>query len=133
MIDSMISRVRLRDLTRLGRSRAGSATASGRSAGASASRGEPVTVTFLTSSSGDSARRVIGLKPVPVAEFERTLPVIRDLMNGRRVTWNETEVELAWAKERPQIPLYVAGYGPRVLAAAGRHADGVIIQLAEPE
>src|SRR6059036_3179006 len=34
---------------------------------------------------GDSARRTIGLKPVPVAEFERTLPVIKDLMNGRAV------------------------------------------------
>jgi hypothetical protein len=49
MIDSKISRVRLRDLARLGRSRTGCA-ACGRSAGASASRGEPVTV---TSSSGD--------------------------------------------------------------------------------
>jgi probable F420-dependent oxidoreductase len=82
---------------------------------------------------GDSARRVIGMKPVPVADFERSLPVIRDLMNGRKVTWNDTEVELAWAKGRPEIPLYVAGYGPKVLAAAGRHADGVIIQLADPE
>jgi alkanesulfonate monooxygenase SsuD/methylene tetrahydromethanopterin reductase-like flavin-dependent oxidoreductase (luciferase family) len=82
---------------------------------------------------GDSARRVIGLKPVPVAEFERTLPVIKDLMNGRKVEWNDTEVELAWAKNNAEIPLYVAGYGPKVLAAAGRHADGVIIQLADPE
>ena len=44
MIDSEISRVRPRDLARLGRSRAGSA-ASGRRAGAYASHGEPVTVT----------------------------------------------------------------------------------------
>jgi alkanesulfonate monooxygenase SsuD/methylene tetrahydromethanopterin reductase-like flavin-dependent oxidoreductase (luciferase family) len=29
--------------------------------------------------------------------------------------------------------MYVAGYGPRVLAIAGRVADGVIIQLADPE
>jgi hypothetical protein len=44
MIDSEISRVRLRDLARLGRSLAVSAACS-RCAGASASRGEPVTVT----------------------------------------------------------------------------------------
>ena len=31
------------------------------------------------------------------------------------------------------MPVYVAGYGPRVLAVAGRHADGVIVQLADPE
>ena len=82
---------------------------------------------------GDSARRTIGLKPVPVAEFEQTLPVIRNLMNGRPVEWNGTEIELKWAKGRAEIPLYVAGYGPKVLAAAGRHGDGVIIQLADPE
>ena len=81
---------------------------------------------------GDSSRRVVGLKPVSVAEFERTLPVIKDLMNGRPVQWNETEIELKWAKGRPEIPMYVAGYGPRVLAAAGRYGDGVIIQLADP-
>ncbi len=82
---------------------------------------------------GDSARRTIGQKPVKVAEFERAVAMIRELMNGRPVQWNETEVELKWAKELPQLPLYVAGYGPRVLAVAGRHADGVIIQLADPE
>src|SRR5438034_1956133 len=82
---------------------------------------------------GDSARRTIGQKPVRVAEFEQAVAMIRDLMNGRPVEWNETEVQLKWAKELPPLPLYVAGYGPRVLAVAGRHADGVIVQLADPE
>jgi probable F420-dependent oxidoreductase len=82
---------------------------------------------------GDSARRVIGQQPVKVADFEAACAMIRDLMNGRPVHWNDTDIELAWAKGRPEIPLYVAGYGPRVLAIAGRVADGVIIQLADPE
>jgi probable F420-dependent oxidoreductase len=82
---------------------------------------------------GDSARRVIGQQPVSVAEFERACRAIRELMNGARIEWNGTEIELLWAKNRPRIPLYVAGYGPRVLAVAGRVADGVIIQLADPE
>jgi probable F420-dependent oxidoreductase len=82
---------------------------------------------------GDSARRVIGLQPVRVAEFERAVPVIRDLMNGREVRWNDTDIHLKWAQGLPRIPLYVAGYGPKVLAIAGRHADGVIIQLADPD
>ena len=47
--------------------------------------------------------------------------------------WNDTDVQLEWAQGQPEIPLYVAGYGPRVLAIAGRIADGVIIQLADPE
>ena len=82
---------------------------------------------------GDSARRVIGQQPVKVGEFEDACRMIRDLMNGRAVRWNDTDIELQWAKNRPQIPLYIAGYGPRVLSIAGRVADGVIIQLADPE
>ncbi len=82
---------------------------------------------------GDSARRVIGLKPVSVGELERAVVMVKELMNGGRVRWNDTDIELAWAKGLPRIPVYVAGYGPKVLAVAGRHADGVIIQLADPE
>jgi probable F420-dependent oxidoreductase len=82
---------------------------------------------------GDSSRRVVGLQPVKVAEFERSLRMMKDLMNGRAVEWNGKELELTWAKGRPDIPLYVAGYGPRALAVAGRVGDGVIIQLADPQ
>ena len=83
---------------------------------------------------GDSARRYIGQQPVKVAEFERACGMIRDFMNGREVTWNEKELQLKWVRpELPQIPMWVAGYGPKALAVAGRVADGVIIQLADPE
>jgi probable F420-dependent oxidoreductase len=82
---------------------------------------------------GDSARRVIGQQPVKVAEFEQAVAMIKDLMNGREVRWNDTDVEIKWAKGLASIPLYVAGYGPKVLSIAGRLADGVIIQLADPE
>ncbi|HTS72837.1 MAG TPA: TIGR03842 family LLM class F420-dependent oxidoreductase [Gaiellaceae bacterium] len=83
---------------------------------------------------GDSSRRVVGLKPVKVDEFERRLVMIKELMNGRRVEWNGKELELAWVrKELPPIPMQVAGYGPRALGVAGRVGDGVIIQLADPQ
>jgi alkanesulfonate monooxygenase SsuD/methylene tetrahydromethanopterin reductase-like flavin-dependent oxidoreductase (luciferase family) len=75
---------------------------------------------------------VIGLKPVKVAEFEEACRMIRELMNGRPVEWNGKELELTWAKTEPDIPMYVAGYGPKALAVAGRVSDGVIIQLADP-
>jgi len=81
---------------------------------------------------GDSARRTIGLQPVKMAEFERDCRMIRDLMNGRAVQWNGKELQLAWARTEPQIPMHVAGYGPKALAVAGRVGDGVIIQLADP-
>ncbi len=83
---------------------------------------------------GDSSRRVVGLRPVKVDEFERRLRMIKDLMNGRKVDWNGKELELAWVrKELPEIPMHVAGYGPRALGVAGRVGDGVIIQLADPQ
>ncbi|HEY6056360.1 MAG TPA: TIGR03842 family LLM class F420-dependent oxidoreductase [Gaiellaceae bacterium] len=81
---------------------------------------------------GDSARRVIGLKPVKVAEYEEACRMIKDFMNGRTVQWNEKELQLEWARTDPQIPMYLAGYGPKALAVAGRVSDGVIIQLADP-
>jgi probable F420-dependent oxidoreductase len=82
---------------------------------------------------GDSSRRVVGLKPVRIAEFERALEMMKDLMNGRPVEWNGKELELKWAQGRPEIPMHVAGYGPRALGVAGRVGDGVIIQLADPQ
>jgi len=83
---------------------------------------------------GDSARRYIGQQPVKVAEFERACAMIRDFMNGREVNWNDKDLQLKWVRpELPQIPMWIAGYGPKALAVAGRVADGVIIQLADPE
>ena len=83
---------------------------------------------------GDSSRRVVGLKPVLVAEFEKRCRMIKELMNGREVDWNEKQLKLEWVREElPQIPMWIAGYGPKALAVAGRVADGVIIQLADPQ
>jgi probable F420-dependent oxidoreductase len=81
---------------------------------------------------GDSARRVIGQQPVKVAEFEEACRKIKDFMNGRTVDWNGKELRLEWARTDPEIPMYIAGYGPKALAVAGRVSDGVIIQLADP-
>jgi probable F420-dependent oxidoreductase len=81
---------------------------------------------------GDSARRVIGLQPVKVAEFERDCRMIKAFMNGREVHWNDKDLQLTWARTEPSIPMYVAGYGPKALGVAGRVSDGVIIQLADP-
>ena len=81
---------------------------------------------------GDSALRVIGRKPVRMAEFEQALVMIKALMNGEPVEWNGKELDLTWAKGRDPIPVYVAAYGPRALGVAGRVGDGVIIQLADP-
>jgi probable F420-dependent oxidoreductase len=83
---------------------------------------------------GDSSRRVVGLKPVKVADFEARCAMVKELMNGRPVTWNEKELQLGWVRpELPEIEMWIAGYGPKALAVAGRVGDGVIIQLADPQ
>jgi probable F420-dependent oxidoreductase len=83
---------------------------------------------------GDSARRYINQQPVRVGRFEDAVRMIKPFMNGEKVPWNDTELELTWVRpELPPIEMHVAGYGPKVLAIAGRHGDGVIIQLADPD
>ncbi|RDI74122.1 CPS 4043-type F420-dependent oxidoreductase [Gaiella occulta] len=83
---------------------------------------------------GDSARRYIGQPPVRVAQFENALRMIKPFMNGEEVHWNDKDLQLKWVRpELPRIPMWVAGYGPKALAVAGRVGDGVIIQLADPE
>jgi probable F420-dependent oxidoreductase len=83
---------------------------------------------------GDSAVRYIGRQPMKVADFEHACGLVKDLMNGREATWNDKQLQLKWVRqELPEIPMWVAGYGPRALGVAGRVGDGVIIQLADPE
>ncbi len=82
---------------------------------------------------GDSSRRVVGLEPVPMREFEDSLNMIKKMMHGEQVLWNGKELELTWAKDLGKIPMQVAAYGPKALAVAGRVGDGVVIQLADPD
>src|SRR6201991_745948 len=69
-----------------------------------------------------------------VADFEQACAMVRGFMDGDEVEWNDKQLQLKWVRpELPRIPMWVAGYGPRALAVAGRVGDGVIIQLADPE
>jgi len=81
---------------------------------------------------GDSARRVMGKKPTTVAYMEECCRIIRALTAGEKVTLDGTEIQMDWATHGP-VPIWVAGYGPMALAAAGRVADGIILQLADPD
>jgi probable F420-dependent oxidoreductase len=80
---------------------------------------------------GDSAQRVLGRGPVTVAALERACVTIRDLAEGRPADVGGTEVQLKWSEGR-RLPVWVAAYGPKALHCAGRVADGVILQLADP-
>ena len=79
---------------------------------------------------GDSARRVIGKPPVTVEHMELACRRIRDLAEGREIDYDGTPLQLKWASGK--LPVWVAAYGPKALRAAGRVADGLIMQLADP-
>ena len=80
---------------------------------------------------GDSARRVLGKKPTTLDDLEEAAVAIRDLCEGRTVRYQGTDLTLDWV-EPYDLPVWIAGYGPKALALTGRIADGVIIQLADP-
>jgi probable F420-dependent oxidoreductase len=81
---------------------------------------------------GDSARRVLGKTPITLANTEEAIRVIRDLVEGRSVVYEGTELKLPWTGHW-KLPVWVAGYGPMALAMSGRVADGIILQLADPD
>ena len=80
---------------------------------------------------GDSSRRVLGKKPVTPAELERAVVTFRALTAGQEVQYEGQPARLTWATGSP--PVWIAGYGPKVLSLAGRIADGVILQFADPD
>jgi probable F420-dependent oxidoreductase len=79
---------------------------------------------------GDSSRRVLGKRPVGARELERAIKILRELTAGRELDYDGQPTRIAWAQGSP--PLWVAGYGPKVLELAGRVGDGVILQFADP-
>ncbi len=81
---------------------------------------------------GDSARRVLGKPPTSMKTLEEAISVIRDLVEGRAVTFEGTELVFPWTGKW-KLPVWVAGYGPMALSMTGRVADGLILQLADPD
>jgi len=83
---------------------------------------------------GDSALRVIGKKPYTLANMTAAMKVIKNLVAGQEVDLNGTPVKFPWIKEGGwDLPMWGAGYGPKALDTVGRHADGYILQLADPQ
>lgn len=80
---------------------------------------------------GDSAVRVTNGKPVTVADLREAVINLKGLVNGESVDYNGNDIRLPWAAES-RTPVWVAAYGPKVLALTGEVGDGFILQLADP-
>jgi len=80
---------------------------------------------------GDSSRRVLGKKPVSWSQLEQAVGVFRELTAGHKIEYEGQPTQLTWAQGSPRV--WIAGYGPKVLHMAGRVADGIILQFADPD
>ncbi|MFD8597995.1 TIGR03842 family LLM class F420-dependent oxidoreductase [Kitasatospora sp. NPDC059646] len=80
---------------------------------------------------GDSAMRVAGRPPNTLARLGDAIDAIRDLAEGREAVVDGTPIRIPWITDG-RLPVWMAAYGPKALALAGRKADGFILQLADP-
>ncbi len=94
---------------------------------------------------GDSSLRRLGERPAQLKEFKDKVRLIQKLANGDEVAYmpqvpvhekwhaqaaDAVTLKLRWAPKK-KIPLYIAGYSPRILQFAGELADGVFLQIAD--
>jgi probable F420-dependent oxidoreductase len=80
---------------------------------------------------GDSSRRMLGKKPTTLERLKEATLEIKTLVEGGAINYEGVPTAFEWARNG-SLPLWVAGYGPKVLQSAGSYADGIIMQFADP-
>ncbi len=102
---------------------------------------------YLGIGRGDSALAHLGLAPHAVPKFEQYLEQLQGYLRGEDVAFGETDVHVLGLADTPEasriewlnpayakVPVDVAATGPRVIAAAARHAEQVSLAVgADPE
>src|SRR5213080_3195096 len=79
---------------------------------------------------GDNAVRTLGVKQVSTKQLQETAPRLRELIAGRAVECDGTEIRIQWATEAiGEVPIMLSATGPRTLRMAGAVADIVMIQV----
>ena len=73
----------------------------------------------------------------PVTRMRETVEIVRRLLRGERVTWEGRvfklqDSSLGITPVRPDLPIYLAALGPRMIELAGEIADGVLLNWASP-
>ena len=87
---------------------------------------------------GDSALAHLGFAPSPVPVFETYLAKLQAYLRGEEVPFEQGDIDklrlagqpaasrIAWLRaSQPKVPVDVAATGPKVIAAAARHADRI--------
>ena len=76
---------------------------------------------------GFSSLRTIGLPQAKIADVETYVAAVRGLLRHENVMFAGTDAALTWMDAPAPVPIVIAGTGPRMIRAAGRIADGVIL------
>ena len=98
---------------------------------------------YLGIGRGDSALAHLGRAPHSVAEFENYLEQLQNYLYGNEVAFEDgsdlsslglsghsSSSRISWiAGIQPKVPVDVAATGPRVIAAAARHADRISLNV----
>ena len=90
---------------------------------------------FCGIGTGNTAMRMMGHRPLRIAELDEYLRVLRPLLRGEEteLTWRGVTAPLVhlmpddgFVRFDPPIPLHVSAFGPRALDVAAEHGDGLI-------
>ena len=98
--------------------------------------------TFFGVGAGNTARRVMGLPPQRIKDFDRYLQELVPLLSGAETLMAQGDDSIPIRHIMPDkgfvnfddpIPLYVSGFGPKSLALAGKYGQGAVLALvADP-
>ncbi len=94
--------------------------------------------TFCGIGTGNTAMRIMGHKPMTIAEFDQYLSELKPLLAGDEamVSWKgrtspvrHIMPDAGFVNFDDPIPMYVSGFGPKSLALAGKHGDGLVLSV----
>lgn len=94
--------------------------------------------TFCGIGTGNTAMRIMGHRPLRIAEFDEYLATLRPLLRGEEVdySWRGATAPIVhlmpdagFVRFDPVPPLYVSAFGPRSLDLAAKHGDGLITSV----
>jgi 5,10-methylenetetrahydromethanopterin reductase len=93
---------------------------------------------FCGIGTGNTAMRVMGHRPMPIAEFEAYIATLQPLLRGEEtdLVWRNRTApvrhlmpDLGFVDFTHPMPLYISGFGPRAMALAARHGDGLVMSV----
>lgn len=74
----------------------------------------------------------------PVRRIREYADIVRQVARGERVDYQGGAYEvsgfkLSWKPDHPEVRIFFAGLGEQMTRLAGRHADGILVNMANPQ